>query len=88
MCDQEKRLNTVNIPLARASERAAAYTGVSVATIKNIRKELKIKNASGSQSPIKSPGKRRPRRKGTWILMILTCVSFVELCTSSIVLIR
>ncbi|KAJ4444761.1 hypothetical protein ANN_06558 [Periplaneta americana] len=61
MCDEEARQKRRLCPLMNATERAAKYAGVSVATIKRIRRQLKEKSQRGSTSPLHKPGKSRLR---------------------------
>jgi hypothetical protein len=60
-CDTEANQKELLSPLARATERAFKYTGLSTSTIKRIRQESKNRSESGSSSTLSTPGKHRPR---------------------------
>ncbi|GLG95894.1 Uncharacterized protein GBIM_02761 [Gryllus bimaculatus] len=58
-CDKEKKQNHLLVPLTKATERAAVYTGVGVTSIKTIRKENNIRNKGSADRRLISPGKKR-----------------------------
>jgi hypothetical protein len=59
--DTEANQKELLSPLARATERAFKYTGLSMSTIKRIRQESKNGSESASSSTLSTPGKHRPR---------------------------
>ncbi|KAK4884979.1 hypothetical protein RN001_001250 [Aquatica leii] len=62
VCDMESANNTLNIPITKAIEGAAQYTGVSKRTIIRIRKEKATKREATEEDVLlRSPGKHRKR---------------------------
>jgi hypothetical protein len=53
--------NSLTFPLTHATDRAAKYTGVSIALIKKVRRKSKDIDENGTLSPLHTPGKQRPK---------------------------
>lgn len=56
-CDREKAAKSLTFPLNKATDRIAAYCGVSDKTVLNIRKEMR----ESEDGQLSTPGKKRSR---------------------------
>lgn len=63
MCELEAQNNSLKLPLIAKTQRAAAYTGVSQATIKRIKNEDRKRKAENPEKKLLSPGTKRSRLK-------------------------
>jgi hypothetical protein len=58
-CDEESRQNVLLLPISKATERAAMYTGKSRSFILRIWRKHTERNATNPTQLLKSPGKKR-----------------------------
>jgi hypothetical protein len=58
-CDDESRQKRLLLPINKATERAAKYTGKSRSSILRIRRNHRERNATNPTQLLKSPGKNR-----------------------------
>jgi hypothetical protein len=61
-CDEESRQKLLLLPINKATERAAMYTGISRSSILRIRRKHRERNATNATQLLKSPGKNRGKR--------------------------
>jgi hypothetical protein len=61
-CDEESFQKRLLLPINKATERAALYTGKSRSSILRIWRKHRERNATNPTKLLKSPGKRRGKR--------------------------
>jgi hypothetical protein len=68
-CDEESRQKRLLLPINKATERAAKYTGKYRSSILRIRRKHRERNVTNLTQLLKSPGKKRGKHSCNVVFM-------------------
>jgi hypothetical protein len=67
--DKESRQKQLLLPINKATERAAMYTGKSRSSVLRIRRKNRERKATNPTQLLKSPGKKRGKRSRDYVFV-------------------